>query len=398
MRVLGRLPRRIRLYLAAALAALPGIAAAWHAQRDDVVVLVGYPLLVIYLCVVSWLLVRRPGWVRAAERATFAVVTGLWLMRLASGVLLDSPMDGWNRVTPWSFMVLALMSLLGYVVFGTREALRYVTAIPVLSGAIAGAALVPDAVATGDWSYVVELIRYETFLVLTIVLVHGLALHKDEAAEAQLEAERLRAIAHHDALTGLPNRRRLEEVLARQVAAAEALGRPLSVIFFDLDHFKDINDTFGHAVGDVVLQRAAEAVTEEARTRDTVGRWGGEEFLVVVPGADAEQAEGIAERLRRAVAVQDYPVGVRVTASFGVAQHRPGAPVAEILTTADTGLYQAKHAGRDAVRGVGGTHVPPAQRGQERRSGAETGRLVEGDPLVGGLSLVEGGKETPQQA
>jgi hypothetical protein len=285
----------VRLHVLGVLAALPAIATAWQTQRaDDVVVLVGYPLMAGCLCASVWVVVRRPDRLEAVLRATFAVVTGLWLLRLVSALLLGDPVQGWSRVTPWSFMFLAFMALLGYAVFGTREALRYVTAIAVVSGALGAAGLVPEASVTGDWSRVAQLARYETFLLLTILLVHGLAIQKEEAAAAQLEAERLRVIAHHDPLTGLPNRRRLEEVLARQVAAADEHGRPLSVIFFDLDHFKDVNDTHGHAVGDRVLRQAADAVTEEARLRDLVGRWGGEEFLVVLPGADAAHAERVA--------------------------------------------------------------------------------------------------------
>jgi diguanylate cyclase (GGDEF)-like protein len=396
LRVLRGRPRRVRLYLAGSLAALPSVVSVWSRWRDEgPVVLLGFPLLAGFLGVAAWTLLRPPGRARTLERVAFSAVTGLWLLQVAAQLLLGGPAAGWSQVTPWSFLFLSLMAVFGYVVFGTREALHYVSPIPVLSTVVGIVGLVPHAAVTGDWFRVGELLRYEMFLLLTIVFVHALALHKDDAAAAQLEAQRLRVIAHHDPLTGLPNRRRLEEVLARQVATADAQGRPLSVITFDLDHFKDVNDRHGHAVGDLVLRQAGEAVTRAARSRDTVGRWGGEEFLVVVPGADEEQAEGVAERLRAAVAEETYAHGVPVTASFGVAQHRPGAAVSEILAAADAGLYRAKDAGRDAVRGVGGVHVPPRP---ESRSDVERRAVVDGSPVVEGGPVVEGSHEAPQHA
>jgi diguanylate cyclase (GGDEF)-like protein len=353
---------RGRVYLLGMAVGVPAIVGMWFAEGDDdPFVRYVYPGLAAYLVTVAWVLLRRPAAVRAVERRTFTLVSALWLGRLAVVLLAGDPDVGWEHLTPWTFMALPLMVVLGYVVFDTRTALRRGSLLPVVSGAVSVFALLPAALRTGEWGNLVELSRYETYLVVTMVFVHALALGKDQVAAAQLEAERMRAMAHHDALTGLPNRRRVQEVLVRQVAAAERSGVPLSVVCFDLDHFKAVNDTRGHAAGDLVLQEVAETVQQAARPRDVVGRWGGEEFVVVVPGADQEAATTLADRLRAAIAAHRFPDGVRLTASFGVAEHEPGTGVDALLARADELLYAAKASGRDTVRGPAGLVPTQAQ-------------------------------------
>jgi diguanylate cyclase (GGDEF)-like protein len=167
----------------------------------------------------------------------------------------------------------------------------------------------------------------------------------------------LREQASRDALTGLWNRAAILDLLERELARGRREGRPVGVIMADLDHFKRINDTFGHLAGDRVLRQAARRLGEALRPYDTVGRYGGEEFLVVLPGCDAGDATGLAERLRRCVA--DEPVDwegcpVPVTVSLGVAASDGAADAAGLLQTADEALYRAKGAGRNrAVLAVG---------------------------------------------
>lgn len=162
--------------------------------------------------------------------------------------------------------------------------------------------------------------------------------------------ERIEQLSRHDPLTGLVNRRWLDEVLARELARCERYGAPLSVILADLDHFKAVNDTYGHTVGDQVLQSAAEAMREAVRMTDVVGRYGGEEFLVVLPNTRGEQALVLAERLRDAL--RAMPVSFRaepVTGSFGVAEWVEGDTAVGLVERADDALYEAKRQGRDRV-------------------------------------------------
>jgi len=164
---------------------------------------------------------------------------------------------------------------------------------------------------------------------------------------------RLHELAMRDALTGALNRRATMDLLDEALRAQSAGGPAVSVALVDLDHFKGINDRFGHPVGDEVLRRFVTAAVRATREADRVGRWGGEEFLVVLPAcADARAAAAIAERVRESVATHPWgeiAPGLSVTASIGVAAARPGAGTAELLARADRALYRAKHDGRDRV-------------------------------------------------
>ncbi|MBF0625354.1 MAG: diguanylate cyclase [Magnetococcales bacterium] len=165
--------------------------------------------------------------------------------------------------------------------------------------------------------------------------------------EKGLEVTRNRLHAVQDPLTGLFLRRILDAVFSLEAAKLTRTPSPLSVILFDLDHFKTINDTFGHQVGDNVLRDAAERLRRHSRRSDLFARYGGEEFLLLLPGANEAKALEIAERLREAMVAQPFPEAGRVTASFGVATTR--RHVKDLVHRADQALYAAKAAGRNRV-------------------------------------------------
>jgi diguanylate cyclase (GGDEF)-like protein len=154
-----------------------------------------------------------------------------------------------------------------------------------------------------------------------------------------------------DGLTGLANRRAASDALHAEAARAERLETQLSVVLGDLDEFKEVNDLHGHAVGDEVLRVVAEVLRETLRESDVAGRWGGEEFLLLLPGADEEGAAQLAERVRVALAARSIPSvpGLRVTASFGVAEYAGETNPEQLLEAADGALYRAKRAGKDRV-------------------------------------------------
>ena len=154
-----------------------------------------------------------------------------------------------------------------------------------------------------------------------------------------------------DGLTGLANRRAASDALHAEAARAQRLETPLSVVLADLDGFKEVNDVHGHAVGDEVLRVFADVLRETLRESDVAGRWGGEEFLLLLPGADEEGAAQLADRIRIALAGRDIPSapGLRVTASFGVAEFAGESNTEQLVDAADSALYRAKRAGRDRV-------------------------------------------------
>jgi diguanylate cyclase (GGDEF)-like protein len=172
-------------------------------------------------------------------------------------------------------------------------------------------------------------------LVLARPLLRAFRWTEEQASEARI-----------DSLTGLANRRALEEILAAEISRAHRFAHQLAVVLLDLDRFKEINDSFGHAAGDVMLRAVSRLLTSLARQGDTVVRWGGEEFVVVLPETDLAGAQRFAERLRRTI--EAHAVGeMKTSASCGVATMLPEDSVEELLGAADQALYQAKSNGRN---------------------------------------------------
>jgi len=171
-----------------------------------------------------------------------------------------------------------------------------------------------------------------------------------ELKQARLAEQQARTLATTDHLTGASTRLHLEELAEGEIRRARRYGRPLSVIVFDLDHFKSINDRFGHSVGDRVLVDITQRVRQNLRSSDVLARWGGEEFAVLLPESDANDAWRLAEKLRALIAGKPIQGVGTVTASFGAASLIADEPLAELLIRADRALYGAKEAGRGTVR------------------------------------------------
>lgn len=171
-----------------------------------------------------------------------------------------------------------------------------------------------------------------------------------ELAEA---LARVHALATTDELTGLANRRHMQDLLAEEAKRHRRLGQPLCIAVLDLDHFKRINDDHGHQGGDEALRHFARTAREALREIDVLARWGGEEFLLMMPATTAEQALTGLERLRQRLAEVPSPdalPGVRITCSAGVALHEAPATIEQTIDRADQALYRAKAEGRDRTR------------------------------------------------
>lgn len=172
-------------------------------------------------------------------------------------------------------------------------------------------------------------------------------------AELREKNSILEKLSTTDPLTGLRNRRFLSEVMSLEVLRATRYRSPLSLLMADVDHFKQVNDTYGHPTGDAVLQLTAGAIQRVVRTTDVAGRYGGEEFLAVLPHTDLDGAVSLGERLRLAIeSAQCVAIDGRrfaVTASFGVAQLARNEDVAALVQRVDGALYEAKAAGRNRV-------------------------------------------------
>jgi len=183
------------------------------------------------------------------------------------------------------------------------------------------------------------------------VVLEGIVL--DISDRKTLENE-LEEMATRDPLTGLFNRREMSRVLEEELDRARRYQRPMAVLWIDFDHFKDINDTFGHAAGDSVLRSISRLLLGSVRSVDSIGRFGGEEFVIVLPEMDLGEAQETAERLRRKVAEEPQPLGndqtVPLTISVGIAVYPDhGQSASTLCAAADKAMYLAKQRGRNCV-------------------------------------------------
>ena len=177
-------------------------------------------------------------------------------------------------------------------------------------------------------------------------------IHQIEVQQEQLvvKSHAMEKLANHDYLTKTLNRRRIDEILTQECLRLQRYKTPLSIILFDIDDFKNINDTYGHISGDKVLRILSKTVTASIRETDYFGRWGGEEFILVLPQTDETEAIELANKLREVISNIEFEFVNSMTCSFGVARCRPNTEVDAIIHNADEALYNAKHSGKNCVK------------------------------------------------
>ena len=311
-------------------------------ESDDLGTLYFNPVFfVMSAWIVVWL--ARGGSATVVERTALLVVAVAVLFRLvvapltAPEAILQNLQD--------TYWLIVLLSIVTFLVFEYRRSV------------LASAALYGLGVSVPWWllarsdliaSVGNRLLQVQLLAGMVLIAMYSLAWYREHFT---LEQQRLRItekLAHSDALTGLPNRHALYPHLAEQIAAAQQ-GQTACVLLIDLDHFKMINDRHGHLTGDAVLVEVAQHLQRLLPDTGMVGRWGGEEFLVVLPHTPLPAAVSLAEQLCRHLAGQRFAEDVPVTISIGVSECRPGDSAAGCLTRADWALYQAKHAGRNRV-------------------------------------------------
>lgn len=172
--------------------------------------------------------------------------------------------------------------------------------------------------------------------------------HYEESRENGYIA--LEQLSSTDKLTGLYNRSKLDEILTEQLGIASRMKQPMAVVLADCDHFKVVNDKFGHLYGDYVLKMLAEILASHVREADFVGRWGGEEFFIVCPNTTIKEAEALIERLREKIASFPLRHERNVTMTFGIAGKNQSDDMTSIVNRADKALYQGKEGGRNTVK------------------------------------------------
>lgn len=169
-------------------------------------------------------------------------------------------------------------------------------------------------------------------------------------ATRQSAIQHFRYKAYTDELTTLANRHYLNLALIDQFTQAQQSNHSFAIILVDIDHFKQVNDTHGHAAGDQILRAFAKQIQEGVTPQQIIGRWGGEEFIIILPGVDLTHAQTVARRLQVTVAQASFPLINDLTASFGVCQYHPHDSTTSLLERADRALYHAKQSGRNQVK------------------------------------------------
>jgi len=204
---------------------------------------------------------------------------------------------------------------------------------------------------TVEFKYLWQVIAFATAILMLISYRY----HVIRNYSAKLEL-----LAQRDPLTGLYNRNKMRELLDQLAATATRYNRPLSLIFMDIDHFKMINDQHGHNAGDDVLRETAKVMHDNLRQTDIAGRWGGEEFLILLPETTAENALESAEKLRQIISQHSFPGNLRETCSFGITAYYPGENTETFVDRADHAMYLAKGAGRNNCRLSQSTTIYPS--------------------------------------
>jgi polar amino acid transport system substrate-binding protein len=192
-------------------------------------------------------------------------------------------------------------------------------------------------------------------LVVAVVLLRKTQSFNREISKAydllEEKNKALEKLSITDPLTDLYNRHKLDMEYARERKRSNRYQRPFSLVIIDIDHFKFINDRYGHQVGDVVLKKLGELIKQRTRSSDITGRWGGEEFLIICPETDRKGAWRLADELRKDVQAFRFLPEVTVTISGGVAEYQPGEDGDQLLKRADDNLYQAKNSSRNTICG-----------------------------------------------
>jgi diguanylate cyclase len=292
----------------------------------------------------------------------------------SSGFVITLAIYAWFRrsanvnLAAWAFAVMAtgLVSLFVVMVGGSAHSLMWATLIPPFTFFLVGrqwGTLLSALV----FSLCIAVVYQQVQTQLEVTFGTGALLNVIEVAIAHLlifrfyersrsvayqqlagKTEQMRQMAETDKLTGLYNRDKLDATLTGLLPDITQSNEPVTLMLLDIDHFKQINDEFGHLTGDKVLTRLAELLRSQMRNQDFIARWGGEEFVVLLPDTLLEQGAELAERLRVYIAAQSIE-GHNLTISIGVAQHQQNESTEALLDRADKALYQAKHQGRNRV-------------------------------------------------
>jgi diguanylate cyclase (GGDEF)-like protein len=273
------------------------------------------------------------------------------LIHMAHALYVSEDLSGVRtNVTEISYLTLTALYVVAILVFDRRFALRISLVLfgTSLALILARAALEIQA-GNLDIANVSWVVRMNGFMAAIIAFSYASSYVKDEMLQQRIATETMHHLAHTDQLTGVANRRRFCTDLWEEMKKSGRYDRPLCVILFDVDNFKQINDSYGHNRGDIVLREIVRTIRPLLRETDHLGRWGGAEFIIMTPETDLLQSHLLAERIRKHIAHHEIDSTPGVTASFGIARFQPDDSEKTLIKRADEALYRAKALDRNRV-------------------------------------------------
>ena len=331
-------------YLGGMVLAIPSFLLVGWLHFQDPFVRYFYPLFIAVCVAWTWRLWRGAR-VEPIEREVIVGVGAFFGLKFAYSFLLVPNLEAqWDEVES-SYWALAYVMVLVYITFSPRRGLLMGVAIVGATLAVGLLGLGADVARGQSQPEFLAFLRSEIRLLAMAGLLYILAAAKDRLVQMNLQVQEMHILARTDPLTGLPNRLALSEHLEAQVHQIQ----DLYVVILDLDHFKQINDQHGHPMGDEVLKEVGQRLRTSLRKSDVLGRWGGEEFLIVMRGENQQDVLQALERLREDIAFWPFETVGAVSASFGVAEGHVGDSANNLLERADRALYQAKRLGRNRV-------------------------------------------------
>lgn len=342
-----------RTYMVILLVGLAGASLAWLANEVNGTISpftrAVFLVTVAFLALQVWLIRGRRVRIELVDNMIYFFVSAIVLCVLGYATYGLPPSD----LREISLLSLFLWVPLVYVfVFLAYERMAALLRSSLLYALILALSL-PHAFATWDSDAPFESFNAVGQLYISsaaiIAVLFSFTRMRDRLREAQVVADHLATLAQTDALTEVSNRRHIESLLELEMERASRYGSHLSFIAFDLDNFKQINDTLGHDAGDAVLIEVARLIEPHLRASDRLGRWGGEEFVILTTGTPVESAWQLAERIRTTLENHAFEPGVRLSASFGVATYRPGESASMLVKRSDVALYRAKTRGKNRV-------------------------------------------------
>jgi diguanylate cyclase (GGDEF)-like protein len=325
------------------LLAIPVLVLIWGFRPEEGFIRWLYPLFMLACANWAWRLSLKAN-LNRIEQETLTFTAAFFTIKLAYYLFWGNLQRNWVEIES-TFWVMAFLMILAYIIFDSRRGFFYSLALAVLTLNLGLLRLGGEVTLEQSRDELLAFVRSTMRLFAMAGLLYALAIIKDQLADAHKQVLQMHTLARTDPLTGLPNRLALSEFLEAQAQQAQGL----YVVLLDVDFFKQINDRYGHAVGDEVLKEVGRRLRTSLRKNDICGRWGGEEFMVIMRGEGQHDVLAAVERLREDIAFWPFDLVGAISASFGVAEGHIGDNIHNLLDRADRALYQAKHLGRNRV-------------------------------------------------